>query len=441
MAGLALIAREQGYDIHGSDQAIYPPISTLLADQHIRVIEGYRPESILPGTDLCVIGNALSRGNALIEHVLGARIPYISGPGWLREHLIPHKRVLAVAGTHGKTTTSSIAAFIMDRCGYQPGFLIGGVPGNFPVSARAGTGEWFVVEADEYDSAFFDKRSKFLHYRPDVLILANLEFDHADIFDSLADIERQFQYLLRSVPPDGTILVNADHPGLAALVQRGCWSTVTYYGSREDQSGWQAKALSVDCRDFEVRKDSQTIASVSWRAIGHHNMLNALAAIAACDAAGVDPIRACACLRDFQLPKRRLERVNPDASIALFDDFAHHPTAIRETLNTLRLASPSGKLIAVIEPRSNTMKRGAQKQDLAQALSGSDIAVVRNRSDLNWDPRTLALHSDQTRLIVEDSVEEIAQTVSTLAQPGDQIVLMSNGSFDGLKDLLLDRLR
>ena len=209
---------------------------------------------------------------------------------------------------------------------------------------------------------------------------------------------------------------------------------------RSDQSGWHAKALSVDCHDFEVRKEGQAIASVTWRAIGHHNMLNALAAIAACDAAGVDPIQACACLRDFQLPKRRLERVNPEASIALFDDFAHHPTAIRETLNTLRLASPSGKLIAVVEPRSNTMKRGAQKEDLAQALSRCDIAVIRNRSDLDWDPRTLALHSNQTRLIVEDSVDEIAQTVSRLAQPGDQIVLMSNGSFDGLKNLLLDRL-
>lgn len=436
MAGLALIARERGFKISGSDESLYPPMSTLLESEAIPLFEGYRPDAISPDTTLCVIGNALSRGNQLVEHILSERVPYTSGPQWLRESLIPDRRVLAVAGTHGKTSTSSMAAFILDQCGHQPGFLIGGIPGNFPCSARLGSGPWFVIEADEYDTAFFDKRSKFLHYRPDVAILGNLEFDHADIFDSLGDIEKQFGYLLRSIPRDGVVVINADDARLESVLEKGCWSTVTRYSTRSDGETWFAQPLTPDGRRFEVFHEGRSVGAVDWDIMGGHNVSNALGAIAGCHAAGVDAKSACQALAHFRLPKRRLERLNPGGSIALYDDFAHHPTAVRETLQTLRVASPTGTLIAVLEPRSNTMKRGDQQADLATALSLCDVAIVRRRQDLSWDPHALALHADTTKLIVLDGVDAIADALVEMARPGDQIVLMSNGSFDGLKDLI-----
>ncbi|NBT28659.1 MAG: UDP-N-acetylmuramate:L-alanyl-gamma-D-glutamyl-meso-diaminopimelate ligase [Gammaproteobacteria bacterium] len=436
MAGLALIARECGYTIQGSDQSLYPPMSTLLAQEGIPLFEGYQPAAIAPEASLCVIGNALSRGNPLVEHILAQRLPYTSGPQWLRQTLIPARRVLAIAGTHGKTTTSSMASFILDRSDRQPGFLIGGIPGNFSSSARLGLGDWFVVEADEYDTAFFDKRSKFLHYRPDILVIGNVEFDHGDIFDSLEDIEKQFGYLLRSVPKDGEVIINADDSGIGRILKRGCWSRVTSYSAQDDTADWFAKPLSADCRAFDVFCQGQHVGTVDWNIMGAHNMLNALAAIASCRAVGVEGQTACRELRDFQLPKRRLERLNPTGSIALFDDFAHHPTAVRETLTTLRQASPSGQLIAVLEPRSNTMKRGDHQDDLASALSLADVAIVRQRSDMGWDPGALALHPNRTKLLVLEDINAIVDSVVKTARPGDQVVIMSNGSFDGLNDLI-----
>ena len=440
MAGLALIAREAGFSISGCDQAVYPPVSDLLHSQDIAIQDGYHPEQLDNEPELFVIGNALSRGNPLVEHILNQRCPYTSGPHWLREVIIPQKPVLAVAGTHGKTTTASIAAFILDQCGIEPGFLIGGVPGNFGVSARLGTGDWFVIEADEYDTAFFDKRPKFLHYRPDVLILGNLEFDHADIFDSIGDIERQFEYLLRSVPSDGVILVNADHAELNELLARGCWSRIVSYSCTDVPATWRAVALQADCRRFEVFNENVRVATVNWTLMGRHNMANALGAIAASQVIGAEPAVACASLAEFQAPRRRLERTNPSSSIALFDDFAHHPTAVRETLRSLQAVDYGGKLIAILEPRSNTMKRGVHRAELAQALSIADAAIIRRRDDLDWDPSELTPLTDAAKITVCDSVLEIVDTVCDIAEPGDQIVMMSNGSFDGLRELLGARL-
>ena len=440
MAGLALIAREAGFSISGCDQAVYPPVSDLLHSQDIAILDGYHPEQLDNEPELFVIGNALSRGNPLVEHILNQRCPYTSGPQWLREVIIPQKPVLAVAGTHGKTTTASIAAFILDQCGIEPGFLIGGVPGNFGVSARLGTGDWFVIEADEYDTAFFDKRPKFLHYRPDVLILGNLEFDHADIFDSIGDIEQQFEYLLRSVPSDGVILVNADHAELNELLARGCWSRIVSYSCTDVPATWRAVALQADCRRFEVFNENARVATVNWTLMGRHNMANALGAIAASQVIGAEPAVACASLAEFQAPRRRLERTNPSSSIALFDDFAHHPTAVRETLRSLQAVDYGGKLIAILEPRSNTMKRGVHRIELAQALAIADAAIIRRRDDLDWDPSELTPLTDAAKITVCDSVLEIVDTVCDIAEPGDQIVMMSNGSFDGLRELLGARL-
>ena len=441
MGGLALIAREAGHQVSGSDVNIYPPMSTLLGAEDILVHSGYDPSQWDKAPELAIIGNALSRGNPLVEHVLSQRIPYTSGPQWLMEHLLPGRSMLAVAGTHGKTTTSAMAAFILDHSGHTPGFLIGGVPGNFPVSARLGVGPWFVIEADEYDTAFFDKRSKFVHYRPEILVLGNLEFDHADIFDSISDIEKQFEYLLRTVPAQGTIVVNADHPVLETLLERGHWSQIVRYSiCGAETAQWQATPRQSDCRHFDVSRHGQHLATVEWSIIGRHNMANALAAIAASDAAGVDPAQACAALAEFRLPRRRLERVNPGDAIALFDDFAHHPTAVRETLQTLRSKNTPGQLIAVLELRSNTMRQGVHRDALGQALALADVAVVRRRADLDWDPAELALDPDRTTLMVCDTLTQIVDTISDKAKPGDQIVMMSNGNFDGLKEILQARL-
>ena len=440
MTGLALLARERGFDVHGSDQAIYPPMSTLLSTERIPVTGGYEPESLLPHTDMCVIGNALSRGNPLIEHILENRIPYTSGSSWLRESLIPSRKVLAVAGTHGKTTASSMAAFIMDCCGASPGFLIGGIPGNFPVSARLGERDWFVIEADEYDTAFFDKRSKFMHYRPDVLLMGNLEFDHADIFSSLEDIKRQFAHLLRSVPPNGSVVINSDDPNLRDVLEQGCWSKIVEFSRQDERCDWFVQALTEDASEFDVYQSGRLLGRVTWPLFGAHNMMNALGAIASCSEAGIKPLEACKCLSDFELPKRRLERLNSKGSITLFDDFAHHPTAIKNTLESIQAAAPGQRVIAVIEPRSNTMKLGSQQDLLSKALVHCDVAVIYRRPDLSWDPATLALHSPQTRLLALDSVDAIRDAVVKEARIGDQVVMMTNGNFDGLKDLLQNDL-
>lgn len=436
MTGLALLARERGLDVHGSDQAIYPPMSTLLSNERIAVTGGYEPDSLLPNTAMCIIGNALSRGNPLIEHILENRIPYTSGSSWLRESLIPTRRVLAVAGTHGKTTASSMAAFIMDCCGASPGFLIGGIPGNFPVSARLGESDWFVIEADEYDTAFFDKRSKFLHYRPDVLLIGNLEFDHADIFSSLEDIKKQFSHLLRSVPSNGIVVINSDELNLRDVLAQGCWSKVVEFSCQDESCEWFAQAVTEDASKFDVFQSGRLLGRVTWSLFGAHNMANALGAIASCSQAGVNPLEACRCLSDFELPKRRLERLNSQGSIALFDDFAHHPTAIKSTLKSIQAAAPGKRVIAVIEPRSNTMKLGSQQDLLSKALVHCDIAVIFRRPDLSWDPATLALHSPKTKLIVLDSVDAIRDAVVKEVRIGDQVVMMTNGNFGGLKDLL-----
>ena len=438
MCGIAEVLLNQGYEISGSDIAINASVNRLIK-AGAQVFKGHK-KSHIDGADVVVKSSAVTFENIEIATAIANGIPVVRRAEMLAE-LMRYRHGIAVAGTHGKTTTSAMAAFILDHNGHTPGFLIGGVPGNFPVSARLGAGPWFVIEADEYDTAFFDKRSKFVHYRPQVLVLGNLEFDHADIFDSISDIEKQFEYLLRTVPAQGTIVVNADHPVLETLLERGCWSQIVRYSiCGAETAQWQATPHQTDCRHFDVSRHGQHLATVEWNIIGRHNMANALAAIAASDAAGVDPVQACAALAEFRLPQRRLERVNPGDAIALFDDFAHHPTAVRETLQALRSKNTPGQLIAVLELRSNTMKRGVHRDALGKALALADVAVVRRRADLDWDPAELALDPDRTTLMVCDTLTQIVDTISDKAKPGDQIVMMSNGNFDGLKEMLQAQL-
>jgi len=441
MGGLALMARSMGYQVSGSDTDIYPPMSSLLQEQGVHIQPGYAALQLNPRPDLVVVGNALSRGNPAVEEMLRQRIPYTSGPHWLMNELIPEKKVLAIAGTHGKTTTSAMVAFILDTLGLDPGFLIGGVPGNFPVSARCGKGQWFVIEADEYDTAFFDKRSKFVHYHPEIAVLGNLEFDHADIFDSIQDIERQFHHLVRTVPPDGTVLINADEPRLQRLLEQGCWSQVQCYSTRGNTAAtWQAQTLAEDCSAFEVTRDGHHCGTVQWHLFGRPNMSNALAAIAAAVTAGVSSAKACATLAGFRSPRRRLELISTARGISLFDDFAHHPTAVRTTLAALRSRSQTGRVIAVLELRSNTMRGGHQRHELADALTLADIAIVRWHPDLEWDPQDLAPSSDRTTLQVYDHIAEIVDAILTQVRPADQVVLMSNGNFGDLRNKLIDQL-
>jgi len=439
MGGLALLARELGHTVSGTDANTYPPMSLLLEQAGIRVLEGYAASNLDEQPDLVVIGNALSRGNPCVEHVLNAGLPYISGPQWLREEVLGNRQVLAVAGTHGKSTTASILAWILDFAGRQPGFLIGAVPRNFGVSARLGTGDPFVIEADEYDCAFFDKRAKFLHYRPKTLIINNIEFDHADIFADLAAIRREFHHLIRTVPGSGRIICNGADPEIAKVLSMGCWTPVQHFGA--DGAEWQIlPAASPDHSGFSLRQAGAADIEVHWDQLGHHNALNAAAAVAGAHALGVDPVVACAALGQFRGVQRRLQLIGTRHGITVYDDFAHHPTAIQATLDALRRHVGSARIIAILEPRSNTMKLGVHARELAPSLQAADLALVLRPPNLGWDLEQ-ALAGAGTRCEVLDRIDDILTRATAYCRAGDHVLIMSNGGFGGIHQRLLDALQ
>ncbi|MBZ9560329.1 MULTISPECIES: UDP-N-acetylmuramate:L-alanyl-gamma-D-glutamyl-meso-diaminopimelate ligase [unclassified Modicisalibacter] len=438
MGSLALLARECGFTVSGSDANVYPPMSTQLEAAGIALQEGYAAGNLEPRPDLVVVGNALSRGNPEVEALLNARLPYVSGPQWLAEHVLPGRRVLAVAGTHGKTTTASLLAWLLESAGLAPGFLIGGVPRNFGVSARLGeSAAPFVVEADEYDTAFFDKRSKFVHYRPDVAVLNNLEFDHADIFSDLAAIERQFHHLVRTVPGDGRLLVADGEPALDRVLAMGCWSTTERFGAADD-SAWRLVLERDDASRFRVIHGAED-AVVDWPLTGEHNARNALAALAAAATCGVDLARGCAALARFQSPRRRQEVRGEVAGIQVIDDFAHHPTAIATTLRGLRAATPRGRLLAVIEPRSNTMRLGTLKARLGESVAAADAVWWYQPPGLDWSLDEVIAASPVPARRAED-IEALVEALVDAARPGDRLVVMSNGGFGGIHEKLLAAL-
>ncbi|QLF94007.1 UDP-N-acetylmuramate:L-alanyl-gamma-D-glutamyl-meso-diaminopimelate ligase [Pseudomonas sp. ABC1] len=428
MGSLAVLAKALGHRVTGSDASVYPPMSTQLEAQGIELQQGYDPAHLQPAPDLVVIGNALSRGNPAVEYVLNQGLPYVSGPQWLADHVLQGRWVLAVAGTHGKTSSSSMLAWVLEHAGMSPGFLIGGVPQNFGISARLGETPFFVVEADEYDSAFFDKRSKFVHYRPRTAILNNLEFDHADIFPDLAAIERQFHHLVRTIPGEGLIIHPVDEPALARVIEMGCWTPVQTTGPGGQ---WQARLLSADGSRFEVSYDGSLEGVVEWGLTGRHNVANALAVLAAARHVGVVPALGIEALGRFVNAKRRMEKVAEVNGVTVYDDFAHHPTAIATTLDGLRQRVGSAQIIAVIEPRSNSMKLGAHRDGLAASAEQADAVFWYAPSNLGWD-LTASVSGAQNPTHVCASLEAIIEGVKALARPGAQVVIMSNGGFGGL---------
>ncbi|RCW69052.1 UDP-N-acetylmuramate: L-alanyl-gamma-D-glutamyl-meso-diaminopimelate ligase [Marinobacter nauticus] len=447
MGSLAVIARELGHKVTGSDQGVYPPMSTQLEAQGIALTEGYRPENLEPKPDLVLIGNAMSRGNPEVEAVLNRRIDYMSGPEWLAREVLRHRWVMAVAGTHGKTTTTAMLLWILDQAGFDAGYLIGGVPQDFPVSARLGSSDFFVIEADEYDSAFFDKRSKFIHYRPNTLILNNLEFDHADIFENVEAIERQFHHLVRTVPSQGLIIRPALDSQLDNALEMGCWSPVqdTAIGSEISRTAdWRAELLAEDGSRFMVIHHEQPVATLKWGLTGLHNVRNALSAIAAARHVGVTPDHAVAALCRFSGVKRRMELVGEIGGVRVYDDFAHHPTAIASTLEGLRNRVGDEPILAIIEPRSNTMKQGVHKQTLIPSAALADRVLWGNLSDMDWLPELVgswqAEHGELDHHRVEASVEELIEKALEGLPETCHIVIMSNGGFGGIHRKLVAEL-
>ncbi len=440
MGGIALLARELGYTVTGSDAAVYPPMSTQLRAAGIELREGYLPEHLDPKPDCVVVGNAMSRGNPLVEYLLNSGLPYTSGPQWLAEHVLQGRWVLAVSGTHGKTTTSSMLAWILQHAGMAPGFLIGGVPANFGISARAGGSDFFVVEADEYDTAFFDKRSKFIHYRPRTLTINNLEFDHADIFDDLAAIQRQFHHLVRCVPGDGRIVYRHGVAAIDATLAMGCWTPAASFGlGGEGGADWRAELLADDGSAFRLFTDDGEAVDVKWPQCGEHNVENAVTAIAAAKHVGVAPAVAAAALAEFGGVKRRLELLGRPRDVAVYDDFAHHPTAIATTLKGLRAKGGNGRLIALIEPRSNTMRMGEHREQLAASTADADVVHWFQPEGLDWSLERVIADSPVAARLHTD-IEALVNTVVEDAREGDQVVIMSNGSFGGIHEKLLAQL-
>ncbi|MGH8735844.1 MAG: UDP-N-acetylmuramate:L-alanyl-gamma-D-glutamyl-meso-diaminopimelate ligase [Burkholderiales bacterium] len=434
MGGIAAIAKAAGYRVTGCDANVYPPMSEQLVALGIDLIEGYSASQIALAPDVWVVGNVVARGNPLMEAILDRGDRYVSGPQWLAEEVLYDKWVLAVAGTHGKTTVASMLAWILERAGRQPGFLIGGIPLDFPVSARLTGAQHFVIEADEYDTAFFDKRSKFVHYRPRSVILNNLEFDHADIFGDIGAIERQFHHFVRIVPRVGLIVANGRDVALRRVLAMGCWTPVEAFG---DEAGWMASEPDVD-GGFEIAWRGQGAGRVAWSQLGAHNRLNALAAVAAARHAGVAPAEAIAALRDFSGVKRRMELLGQACGVTVYDDFAHHPTAIRATLEGLRQRVGGARIVAVLEPRSNTMKLGAMKEVLASSLAVADVAYVYD-AQLGWDAAEVLRPLGGRARSVGD-LEVLLAMLAEDARPGDHVVVMSNGGFGGLHRRLLERL-
>ena len=437
MGGLAALAREAGHKVTGCDAGVYPPMSEQLRALGIELIEGFGAEQLALKPDTFVIGNVVKRGMPLMEAILDAGVPYTSGPQWLAEHVLQGRHVLAVAGTHGKTSTTSMLAWMRDQAGLQPGFLVGGVPLNFGVSARLGAGKTFVIEADEYDTALFDKRSKFVHYRPRTAVLNNLEHDHADIFPDLAAIETQFHHLVRTVPSSGRLIVNARDEALARVLARGCWSEVQRFGTRREEPG--GLCARGEPQAFDVLRGSLKLGHVQWSLLGEHNQMNALAAIGAAEHVGVAPEAACAALASFQNVRRRLELRGQAAGVSVYDDFAHHPTAMRTTIDGLRRkVGLNARILAVFEPRSNTMKLGTMKAQLPWCLEDADLSFCL-QGDYGWSTADALAPMGQTA-VVADTVDALVAAIVRAARPGDQVLCMSNGGFGGIHDKLLAAL-
>ncbi|MEA1889655.1 MAG: UDP-N-acetylmuramate:L-alanyl-gamma-D-glutamyl-meso-diaminopimelate ligase [Pseudomonadota bacterium] len=440
MGGIAVLARDMGVTVTGSDSNIYPPMSTQLEQLGIKISQ-YDAKNLDTEPDIVVIGNALSRGNPEVETVLERDMNYISGPQWLAEHFLRGRHVLAVAGTHGKTTTSSMLAWILEDAGKQPGFLIGGIPQNFGISARAGGGKYFVIEADEYDTAFFDKRSKFIHYHPKTLVLNNLEFDHADIFADLEAIKQQFHFLIRTIPGSGQLVINADDSSLPDVINKGCWSEKTYFSlSDSADCDWQIANSAEDFTSFDVLHKNIPQGTLSWPLIGAHNAANGLSAIAAAAHAGIAPGKAIDALNAFKNVKRRMEIRGTVNNVTVYDDFAHHPTAIATTLQGLRKHCADKRILAILEPRSNTMRMGVHKDTLINSLQQADSIFIYQPEDVEWDLAGQN-NSHSTELAIHTDIDMLVDEVIAMSKPGDNILVMSNGGFAGIHEKLLQALQ
>lgn len=467
MGGIAALARELGHEVEGTDANVYPPMSTQLEQLGITLKSGWDARHLEPPPDLVVVGNALSRGNPMVEAMLDARLRYISGPQWLGEAVLAERRVIAVAGTHGKTTTTSLLAWLLESAGHAPGFLVGGVPVNFGISARLGPGlgirdsvsvrtagmpgarssespiphpasRPFVIEADEYDTAFFDKRSKFVHYRPTIAILNNLEYDHADIFPDITAIQRQFHHLVRIVPGNGRLVVNAEDERIAEVLAMGAWTPVSSFGI--EAGDWRARLVEADGSVFEVSHRDREIGVARWNLTGRHNVMNALAALAAAHAAGVDAATVLPALADFRSVARRMEFLGEIGGVRVYDDFAHHPTAIATTLAGLRARVGRARILVGMEPRSNSMRMGAHASELAPSLRDADAVVFLKRAELPWDAGRI-IEALSGRAVTAPTVDALITALRTEARPGDHVVFMSNGGFEGAPRRFLDALR
>ena len=438
MGGLALLARELGFKVTGSDANVYPPMSEQLQAAGIRLSEGYLPEHLQPAPDCVVVGNALSRGNAAVEYMLDQGLPYTSGPQWLAEHVLHGRWVLAVAGTHGKTTSSALLAWMLEQAGLAPGFLIGGVPANFGCSARLGGSDFFVIEADEYDTAFFDKRSKFVHYRPRTLCINNLEYDHADIFSDLAAIQRQFHHLLRCVPANGLVVVPKDNPAIEAVLAMGCWTETETFTTVGGDADWRGVSLADDASQFRV--DTATVAvEARWQLCGLHNVENLLSAMAAAHHVGVTPELAAQSVTSFKGVKRRQQLIGEEAGVYVYDDFAHHPTAIARTLEGFSAANRNGRVIAVIEPRSNTMRKGEHREQLAEATAEADRVYWYQPAGLDWSLESV-LADSPVPASLHNELDQLVAELAASARVDDRVIIMSNGSFGGIHQKLLRQL-
>jgi UDP-N-acetylmuramate: L-alanyl-gamma-D-glutamyl-meso-diaminopimelate ligase len=438
MGSLAQLAVAQGHKVTGCDQNVYPPMSTQLENAGIKITQGFAAEQLKPAPDLVVIGNAMSRGNEAVEYVLNQQIPYTSGPAYLAEHILKDKWVMAVAGTHGKTTTTSMLTWVLEVCGFKPGFLIGGVPKNFGVSARLGESDFFVVEADEYDSAFFDKRSKFVHYHGRTVILNNLEFDHADIFKDIDAIKTQFHHLVRTIPSDGQIIYPESETYIKETLEQGCWTPIKVIGK-----DWDHELIDQAGSHFTVLHEGKKVGQVNWTQTGQHNVMNALSCIAAAHHVGILPLDAIAALNTFEGVKRRMELVANERGIEVYDDFAHHPTAIKSTLAGITRTGNYKRIWAVIEPRSNTMRMGIHKAELPRSVADADETIWFQPKGLNWDIETVVAQCNEQghKSVLFDDIDAIIAHIVKEAQSGDAIVLMSNGGFGGIHQKLAAALK
>jgi UDP-N-acetylmuramate: L-alanyl-gamma-D-glutamyl-meso-diaminopimelate ligase len=441
MGGIAALAKSAGHQVSGSDENVYPPMSTQLRKLGITLQEGYDPKQLTGDLDCVLVGNVLSRGNPAVEALLDSDLPFYSGPEWLARNVLSNRWVLAVAGTHGKTTTSSMLAWILDYAGLEPGFLIGGVPRDFSISARLGRSRYFVVEADEYDTAFFDKRAKFVHYRPKTLAITNIEYDHADIYPDLDAILWQFHQLLRIIPGKGLVAVNGESKAIEKLLAKGVWSPVETFTATGPRADWSADYDLIGAKSrFSVSHNGETVGQAGWALLGRHNLENALAAISAAAHVGVDVELALEALSRFKGVKRRLEKRGVFHGVSLYEDFAHHPTAITQTLAALRAQQGDRRIVAIVEPRSNTMRMDIHGEHLTAAFADADQVYVLESNGLQWDPRSVLTRISE-KLKVESDVNQIVDKVMADAQSGDQIVMMSNGSFQGLPRLLQQALK